>query len=114
MTTFINGVPVIRRVVIPRIDNNSIPVIETTGYVEDETVNWGLNPCVYRALPNRVIVLWKVRHPATAAGATLPAAIVVPAVNSGSTVVTDSNTIGTKRLPLIDNKSAQVVGGDSN
>jgi hypothetical protein len=50
MPTIVNGVPVVRRVVVPKIDLNGIPVIETTGYVETaediSTVDYGINPCI--------------------------------------------------------------------
>lgn len=89
MPTIVNGVPVVRRIVVPKIDLNGIPVIETTGYVETTndvaTVDYGINPCIWRALPTRGVVVWKVRHPVTATGAT---------------------------LPVIDNKSTQVLGHD--
>lgn len=118
MTTYFNnGVSVARRVIVPKIDVAGIPVIETSGYVEttDEatpTVNYGINPCIWRALPNRTVVLWKVRHLVSTAGATLPVNVVVPMANRNSTVVSENSNVGTTKIPVIDNKSTQVLGYD--
>lgn len=118
MTTYFNnGVSVARRVIVPKIDVAGIPVIETSGYVEttDEatpTVDYGINPCIWRALPNHTVVLWKVRHPVSTAGATLPVNVVVPMANRNSTVVSENSNVGTTKIPVIDNKSTQVLGHD--
>jgi hypothetical protein len=115
MTNLI-GVPAYRRVVVPRIDNNSIPVIESTGYVETTedvaSVDYGINPCIWKALPNQAVIVWKVRHPVTTTGATLPVNVVIPAANRNSTVVSDTTNIGATKIPVIDNKSTQVLGHD--
>lgn len=112
----INGVPVIRRVAVPKVDLNGIPVIETTGYIEttdvNQTVDYGINPCIWNALPTRSVVLWKVRHPVTTAGATLPVNVVIPTTTRNSTVTTENSTLGTNKIPVIDNKSTQVLGHD--
>lgn len=116
MPTIVNGVPVVRRVVVPKIDLNGIPVIETTGYVETaediSTVDYGINPCIWRALPTRGVVVWKVRHPVTATGATLPVNVVIPTSTGNSTVTSDNSSLGTRKIPVIDNKSTQVLGHD--
>lgn len=116
MTTFVNGVPVIRRVAVPKVDLNGIPVIETTGYVETtddvSTVDYGINPCIWNALPSRGVVIWKVRHPVTTAGATLPVNVVIPTTTRNSTVIGENSTLGTTKIPVIDNKSTQVLGHD--
>ena len=97
MPTIVNGVPVVRRIVVPKIDLNGIPVIETTGYVETTndvaTVDYGINPCIWRALPTRGVVVWKVRHPVTTTGATLPVNVVIPTSTSNSTVISDLSLI---------------------
>lgn len=115
-TNFINGVPVVRRVALPKIDINGIPVIETSGYVEgmgaNATVDYGINACVWRALPSRGVIVWKVRHPVTTTGATLPVTIVIPMSGNSSTVISDNANVGTKKIPVIDNKSTQVLGHD--
>lgn len=116
MTTYVNGVSVIRRVAVPKIDLNGIPVIETTGYVEttdvNQTVDYGINPCIWNALPNQAVIVWKVRHPVTTTGATLPVNVVIPTTTRNSTVTTENSTLGTTKIPVIDNKSTQVLGHD--
>lgn len=118
MTTFINGYPYVRRVIVPRIDNNSIPIIETSGIIEgtDENaeVTFGINPCVWRALPNVSVVVWKVKHPVSPVGAELPVSIVIPSSNRGTTVASENSMLGTTKIPVIDNKSTQVLGHDVN
>lgn len=97
---------------IPRLDQSGIYVVCSTGLLENleagTTVDYGINPCVWRALPTRSIVLWKVRHPVSEAGASLPVMVVVPS-GGNSTVATGS---GTSKIPLVDNKGTQVTGGD--
>ncbi|MDD6210541.1 MAG: hypothetical protein PUB21_08055 [Bacteroidales bacterium] len=114
MATYVNGVPVVRRVMFPKVDVNGIPVIESTGILETASVgvDYGINPCVWRALPTRGVVVWKVRHPITAAGSSLPVNIVVPAHTSNTTVASENALVGTTKLPILDNKSTQVVGSD--
>lgn len=111
--------PFARRTNIPRLDNRGIPEICTTGIQEnsgvagvEDSVDYGINPRVWKALPNQCIILWKVRHSVSQAGADLPANVVVPTSSSSSTVSTPSSTTGTKKVSIVDNKSNQVTGGD--
>lgn len=52
---------------VPRLDIGGIFTLTTTGKAsaETETVDYGFNPCAWRALPEEGILLWKVRHPVT-------------------------------------------------
>lgn len=103
-----------RRTPLRTIDNRGIYEICTTGIAENttagqESVTYGINPNVWRALPNESIVLWKVRHTASAAAADLPATIAVPSGSSSSTVSSSSSSsngnAGTKKVSVVDNKS---------
>lgn len=102
-----------RRAPYPLLDRRGMPEVCTTGLIEnlegESTVDYGINPCVWRALPNQATILWKVRHPVSQNGASLPVTVVIPTGNNSSTVV---STAGTKKIPVVDNKSTQVQGGD--
>lgn len=104
--------PIARRRNIPTIDMRGIPEICTTGIVEADTVDYGINPCLWRQLPCQAIILWKVRHPVTAAGAALPVTVVTPTGSGASTVTPSGSTAGTSRTPVVDNKGSQVTGSD--
>lgn len=106
-----------RRTVVPRLDRLGVPLLETTGMIEnveqeEDTVDYGINPCVWRALPCQTIALWKVRHPVSENGASLPVMLAVPTGNSSSTVTSRYAAAGTTKIPVVDNKSTQVEGRD--
>ena len=72
--------PFARRPRIPTVDQRGIPEVCTTGIIEnletEESVDYGINPCVWKALPNQSLILWKVRHPVSQNGASLPVNVV--------------------------------------
>lgn len=99
------------------LDDRGIYEVCTTGIIEntqieDGTVDYGITPSVWKALPNECIILWKVRHPVTQDGADLPATVVVPSGSSSSTVNSSGSNTGTKKISVIDNKSTQAHGRD--
>lgn len=111
------GVVPPRRVYVPRLDTRGIPELCTTGLVEnteseENTVDYGINPRVWKALPNQTLVLWKVRHPVSQNGAYSPVTVVVPTGSSSSTVKSPNSTTGTSKVKVVDNKSTQVEGHD--
>lgn len=105
-----------KRVPYPVIDQYGMPEVCTTGIVEnlenEESVDYGINPCVWRALPNQATILWKVRHPVSQNGASLPVNVVIPTNSGSSTVVSVGSNSGTTKIPVVDNKSTHVQGGD--
>lgn len=105
-----------RRVPYPLLDRRGMPEVCTTGLIEnlngENTADYGINPCVWRALPNQATILWKVRHPVSQNGASLPVTVVIPTGRNSSTVVSSGTTGGTTKIPVVDNKSTQVQGGD--
>lgn len=111
-------IPARRRTRIPTLDQHGIYELCTTGIEEVTTgdsfaVNYGVNPCVWNALPCECVVVWKVRHPVSTAGAALPVNVVVPTKGGGSTVSGSSNSSSTgSKVPVLDNKSSQVAGSD--
>ncbi len=99
--------------VVPRIDAGGIFVLATTGKasVEEVSLDYGINPCQWNALPNEGILLWKVRHPATDNEDYLAVNVVVP-TSAASTVTSSNSTAGTTKIPVVDNKGTQAEGGD--
>lgn len=67
-------------------------VVVTNGIATNATnVVFGVNPNIWRCLPDEGIALLKIRQAVPTAGAGLPVAIAVP-VSSTVSTVTDSNT----------------------
>lgn len=109
--------PARRRYNVPRLDVRGIPFISTTDIVEDTEseeggVTYGINPCEWNALPCRTVILWKVDHPVSQNGADLPVSVAVPGGSRSSTVASSGSVSGTKKVPVVDNKSTQVSGRD--
>lgn len=76
-------IPIGQRNKIRRIDVGGIYELKTNAQqVTDASVDYGINPCYYNALPCECIVLLKIHQGVAAASATLPVTIVTP--NSGS------------------------------
>lgn len=104
-----------RRKGVPTLDNRGIYEVCTTDIVETagETVDYGINPCIWRQLPNQCVIIWKVKHPTTTAGADLPVTVVTP--TSGSSTVNSSSSSsnsGNIKVPVVDNNGTQTVGSD--
>lgn len=101
---------------IPRVDIGGIFELCSTGLIEtlegEASADYGVNPCAWKALPNEAVILWKVRHPISQDGATLPVNVVIPSGGNTSTVSSSNTTGATKKVPVVDNKSTQVQGGD--
>lgn len=108
--------PFYNNTTLKTLDNRGIYTLSSTGIVEhlvDETyIDYGINPCQWRELPSECVLLWKVKHPVTAAASEFPVNIVVPHSLNSTTVVSENATQGSIKLPVVDNKSTQVVGGD--
>ena len=116
------GPVVRRRRRTPLLDRQGIYELCTTGIAEnttgaaDATVDYGVNPCVWNALPCECVAVWKVRHTVSTAGAAFPATIVVPGGGRSTVVPTGSTAADfaafNRKLAIVDNKSTQVAGGD--
>ena len=100
---------------LQRIDIGGIYVLSTNAVqLTDETVDYGINPCCYNALPCESIVLLKVHADVPAGGEALPVTIVLP--TAGRTTL-DSTTpagtaSGTTKTPVVDSQGTQIVGED--
>lgn len=100
---------------LQRIDIGGIYVLSTNAVqLTDETVDYGVNPCCYNALPCEAIVLLKVHADVPAGGEALPVTIVLP--TAGRTTLdatTPAGTAsGTTKSPVVDSQGTQVVGED--
>lgn len=104
-----------------RVKQLGIFELPTTGVnVTADTVDFGINPCIYNQLPCECYITFKVRQTVPAAGAGLPATVVVP--NSSKSTVPNSGvagsagsstaTPGTQKVPIVDHKNDNVVGSD--
>ena len=101
-------IPIGQRNQIKRIDVGGIYELKTNAQqVTDASVDYGINPCYYNALPCECIVLLKIHQGVVAASATLPVTIVTP--NSGSTTI-NGTTSGTTKVPVVDHAGNAVTG----
>lgn len=97
---------------IRRIDVNGIYELSTNAVqLADASVDYGINPCCYHALPCESIVLLKVHADAPAGGEAFPVTIVVPN-NGQTTLATGGSSSGTSKIPVIDSNNNPVTGND--
>lgn len=109
-------IPIGQRNQIRRIDVGGIYELKTNvQQVTDASVDYGINPCYYKALPCECIVLLKIHQGVAAESAALPVTIVTP--NSGSTTVngtanTNGTASGTTKVPVVDHVGKAVTGAN--
>ena len=107
-------IPIGQRNQIKRIDIGGIYELKTNAQqVTESSVDYGINPRYYNALPCECIVLLKIHQGVAAASATLPVTVVIP--NSGSTTINGTagstgTTSGTKKVPIVDHGGTAVTG----
>lgn len=80
--------------------------------VSEETLDLGINPCLYRELPCECFVILKVREPIPAAADGLPVTVVTPSGSTTSTTTPSGSTTGNKKTPVIDHDNNPVTGSD--
>ena len=80
--------------------------------LSDTSVDYGINPCLYRELPCECYITLRIRQAVPAGGEGLPVTVVTPAGSSSSTVSTPGTTTGTKKTPVTDHNNTPVVGSD--
>lgn len=101
-----------------RLDQGGIPILSTNAVqLTDETVDYGINPCQYRALPNESVVLLRVHADVPAGGEALPVTIVVPSsgqstLDSSTSTAGAGTATGTTKVPVVDSQGTQIVGDD--
>lgn len=109
-------VPAAGTAALQRVDVGGIYELRTNAVqVTDASVDYGVNPCAYNALPCESIVLLKIAasttDTSTGTAATLPVTVVVP--NSGtSTVSTNGSSTGTTKVAVTDSQGNSVTGSD--
>lgn len=101
-----------------RLDQSGIPILSTNAVqLTDATVDYGINPCQYRALPCESVVLLRVHAEVPAGGEALPVTIVVPSggvstLDSSTTTTGAGTATGTTKVPVVDSQGTQIVGDD--
>ena len=107
-----------QRVAYQRLDTGGIPILSTNAVqLTDTTVDYGINPYQYNALPCESIVLLRVHSEVPEGGEELPVTIVVPSAGrstlDASTSVTGAGTAtGTTKVPVLDSQGNQIIGDD--
>ena len=87
---------------IYKLSTNAVTLTETT-------VDYGINPCVYRRLPCESLVLLTIHSDVPAGGEALPVMLVVP--NDGASTDSEaSSTAGTTKLNVVDSQDTNVTG----
>lgn len=97
---------------LPRIDIGGIFKLSTNAVALTTTsVDYGINPCVYRKLPNESLILLTIHSDAPAGGEALPVMLVVP--NEGTSTVSEANsTTGTSKLNAVDSQGTNITGAN--
>lgn len=98
-----------------RVKQLCIYELNTTNVVlSEETVDFGIDRCIYCALPNEGYLNLVFNHNVPAGGEALPITIVVPnstnSTNTNNPAGTTSN--GETKIGVIDHNSDPVVGAD--
>lgn len=95
---------------LPRIDVGGIYKLSTNAVtLTDETVDYGINPCLYNKLPNESLVLLTLHADAPTGGEGLPVTIVAP---SGSSTVSSGDTAGKTKIGVVDSQGSNVTGSN--
>lgn len=79
--------------------------------LSEESVDFGIDRCIYNALPCDCYISLRVNHLVPEGGEALPITIVVPN-SSNSTNVGGTTNNGETKIGVIDHNSDQVVGAD--
>lgn len=97
---------------LPRIDIGGIYKLSTNAVsLTGTTVDYGINPCIYRRLPCESLVLLTIHSDVPTGGEALPVMLVVP--NDGASTVSEAgSTTGTTKLNVVDSKDANVTGAN--
>lgn len=97
---------------IRRVDVGGIFELTTNAVqLTEASVDYGINPICYNALPCESIVLLKVHVDVPAGSEGLPVTVVAP--NSGqSTVSSGGSSSGTNKVPVVDSNNNPVTGND--
>lgn len=98
--------------ILPRVDTTGIYRLSTNAVstsTDGTTVNYGINPCQYNALPTISLVALNVHADAPEGSDELPVTIVVP---RSSTTLATTDTTSVSGTPITDNQGNAVTGSD--
>lgn len=97
---------------LPRIDIGGIFKLSTNAVALTTTsVDYGINPCIYRSLPNESLILLTIHTDVPTGGEALPVMLVVP--NEGASTVSEANsTTGTSKINVVDSQGTNVTGAN--
>lgn len=99
-----------RKSCLKEIKTFELPVSGMT--VSENTLDLGINPCLYRELPCECFVILKVREQVPAGGDGLPVTVVTPSGPTTSTTTPSGSTTGNKKTPVVDHDNNPVTGSD--
>ena len=99
---------------IPRIDVGGIYKLSTNAVaLTDTTVDYGINPCLYRQLPCESLVVLTIHADAPAGGEDFPITVAIP---SDSTTIGSTSTTGTAatttKVNVVDSQGNNVTGSN--
>ena len=95
---------------LPRIDIGGIFKLTTNAVsLSDESVDYGINPCLYNKLPNESLVLLTVHADAPTGGESLPVHVVIP---GGFSTVSNGDSAGKIKVPVVDSQGSNVIGSN--
>lgn len=110
----INPIAFIGNSDIPRIDVGGIYKLSTNAVaLTDTTVDYGINPCLYRRLPCESLVVLTIHADAPAGGEDFPITVAIP---SDSTTLGNTSTTGTAtttaKVNVVDSQGNNVTGSN--
>ncbi len=95
---------------IPRIDVGGIYKLSTNAVALSETtVDYGINPCLYRQLPCESLVVLTIHADVPVGGEALPVTISVP---NGNSTLQSASTTGTSKVNIVDSQGSNVTGAN--
>lgn len=100
---------------IPRIDVGGIYKLSTNAVaLSDTTVDYGINPCLYRQLPCESLVVLTIHADAPAGGEDFPITVAIPSDSTtiGSTSTTGTTATTTAKVNVVDSQGNNVTGSN--
>ena len=80
--------------------------------LSEESVDFGIDRCVYNALPCDCFIALRVNHLVPDGGEALPITIVVPNTSNSTNTGNVMSNNGETKVPVIDHNGDSVVGAD--
>lgn len=80
--------------------------------LSEESVDFGIDRCVYNALPCDCFIALRVNHLVPEGGEALPITIVVPNTSNSTNTGNVMSNNGETKVPVIDHNGDSVVGAD--